>query len=94
MKNSLLKRSSYKQYDTKLSKHRIGHAGTCRNQKLTIEHFLEECLQRKENRRKYDIYCILEEVMRKNFKMKKLMKFLKDIGLFEDIQECHGEDEE
>ena len=32
--------------------------------------------------------------MRKNFKMKKLMKFLKDIGLFEDIQECHGEDEE
>ena len=49
--------------------------------RLTGKHCIEECSQWRDNRRNYD----LEELLGKNCQVGKLMNFLKEIGLSEDI---------
>ena len=50
-------------------------------------------MQWKDSRRKYDIYNnIVIKLLKKNCEVEKLMKFLKDIELFEVIQKDHKKD--
>ena len=53
---------------------------------MTVKFCLKECLQWKESRRKFDIHSNGENLLGKNCEVWKLMKSLKVIGLFEDIE--------
>ena len=44
-------------------------------------------------RRKYGIYDNSEDILGENCKLGKLMQFLKEIGLFEDLQKYQGKNE-
>ena len=47
----------------------------CKNQRFTIKHCLEACPQWRDIRRKYNIHGNIEELLGKNCKVGKLMKF-------------------
>ena len=72
----------------------IGHIGNdqqptstnaaCKNQALTIKHYLEECSQFRDSRRKYNIQSDIR-TQGKDCEVEKMMRFLREIGIFEEI---------
>ena len=65
-----------------------------RDRGLKVQYYLENCPQWKKNRGKYDTHGNMKESLGKGCAVGKLMKFLKKIELFEDIQEYHEENED
>ena len=51
----------------------------------TIKHCLKEYSHMRDHIRKYDFHSNIENLMRKNCEVGKLIKVFKDIRLFEDV---------
>lgn len=58
----------------------------CGNHRLTVKHYFKECTQWMDNKRKYGIHNNNKELLEKNCKVGKVMKFLKEIGMFEQYK--------
>ena len=58
---------------------------TCRNQRMTVKHCLQECPQWREERRKHDVKGDIEKVLGKDCEVGKVMRFLKEIKMYEGI---------
>ena len=57
----------------------------CGNQSLTIKHCLQECPQWRDSRVKYNIQGDIRTLLGKDCEVEQMMKFLKEIGKFEEI---------
>ena len=63
---------------------------TCRNaasgdQKLTIIHFLQDCPQWRDSRKKYNVQGDIRTLLGKDSEVEEMMRSLRDIGLFDEI---------
>ena len=91
--------NSCRQYKVKLSRVRIGHTRltyrnlvsknnqkpTCGNQRLIIKPCLQNCPQWRDSRKKYNMQSDIKTLMGKDCEVKSIMRFLKRIGMFEEI---------
>ena len=57
----------------------------CGNQRLTIKHYLQDCLQWKDNRKKYNIQGNIRTLLGKSCEMEKMMRFPKETKMFKEI---------
>ena len=57
----------------------------CGNQRLTIKHCLQYCPQYRDSRKKSNIQGDIMTLLGKNCEVKKVMKLLREMGMFEEI---------
>ena len=91
--------NSCRQYEVKLSRIPIGHTRlthghlmlrnnlqpTCGNQSLRIKHCLQDCLQWTDSKKKHNIQGIIVTLLQKNCEVEKMIRFLRVIGMFQEI---------
>ena len=63
------------------------HCGsaTCGNQSLTVKHCLQDCPQWRNSRTKHNVQGDIKALLGKDCEVEQMMKFLKEIGKFEEI---------
>ena len=59
---------------------------TWRNQRLTVEHYLQDFLLWGDSREKYNIYGDIKVILERNCKVGKIMKLLMEAQMFEKIK--------
>ena len=55
------------------------------DQRLTIKHYLQDCPQWRDSRKKYNIQSDIRTLLGKNCEEEKMMRFLKETEMLEDI---------
>ena len=55
------------------------------NQRLTIKNCLLNCPQKRDSRKKYNIQGDIRALLRKDCEMEKIIRFLKETEMFEEI---------
>ena len=62
----------------------------CLNQRITIKHYLQDCPQWRDSRRKHNIQGDIRTLRSKDFEVEKMMRFLREIRMFEEIEITGG----
>ena len=55
----------------------------CGNQRITVKHFLQDCPQWKEERRKHGMESDMKKILGIEVEVEKVMRFLKEINIYE-----------
>ena len=68
---------------SKYNQQPIWGKAACRNQRLTIKHCLQDCLQWRDSRKKHNIQANISVLLGKDCEVEKIMRSFKEIGMFE-----------